>query len=89
METVTVRPMTRSEFDRWQTALAEEYAGEQVAAGRWPSAGALQRARDENSALLPHGMNTPRMLLLQGIGQNGDPVGHAWVALDHPRGRPE
>ncbi|MFF2276263.1 GNAT family N-acetyltransferase [Agromyces sp. NPDC058126] len=89
MTNVTVRAMTHAEFDEWQTDIAEEYATEQVAAGRWRAEGAVERARDENALLLPQGVETPRMLVLRGIDDVGEPVGRAWVGLDHPRGAPD
>jgi ribosomal protein S18 acetylase RimI-like enzyme len=88
MPSVTLRAMTASEFDEWQSAIAEEYAAEQIAAGRWPESGAIDRAREENRGLLPQGLTTPRMLILRGVDAAGEPVGRAWVALDHPRGVP-
>jgi ribosomal protein S18 acetylase RimI-like enzyme len=81
--------MTPAEFDEWQAAIAEEYAEEQVAAGRWQREGAVQRARDEDAQLLPQGLETARMLLLRGVDVDGEPVGRAWVGLDHPRGAPD
>lgn len=89
MTTVTVRPMTQDEYEDWLTEIAEDYAQEQVEAGRWAAEGAVQRARDENTELLPDGRATPRMLLLRGVDADGEPVGRAWVALDHPRGAPD
>ncbi|MCD2443698.1 GNAT family N-acetyltransferase [Agromyces sp. SYSU K20354] len=89
MTKVIVRRMTPAEFDDWQTAIAEEYADEQVAAGRWQREGAVQRARDENTQLLPQGLETARMLVLRGVDADGEPVGRAWVGLDHPRGAPD
>lgn len=89
MTQVTVRSMTPSEYEAWQDDLAAEYAADQVAAGRWPSEGAVERARAENAALLPHGLSTERMLVLRGVDEDGEPVGRAWVALDHPRGAPD
>ena len=88
MTTVTVRTMTASEYDAWQRQIAEEYAQEQVAAGRWPEEGAVQRALDENARLLPDGPDTARMLVLSGVDADGKPIGRAWVGLDHPRGAP-
>lgn len=81
--------MTPAEFDEWQAAIAEEYAEEQVAAGRWQREGAVQRARDEDAQRLPQGLETARMLLLRGVDADGEPVGRAWVGLDHPRGAPD
>lgn len=80
--------MTAAEFDEWQTELAEDYATEQVATGRWPSDGAVERARAENAQLLPDGRKTERMLMFTGIASDGEPIGRAWVGLDHPRGAP-
>ncbi|GAA1760001.1 GNAT family N-acetyltransferase [Agromyces humatus] len=88
MTKVTVRAMTPAEFEQWQTTIAEEYAVEQIAAGLWQREGAVQRARDENARLLPHGLATARMLVLRGVDGDGEPVGRAWVGLDHPRGTP-
>ncbi|ANJ27151.1 GNAT family N-acetyltransferase [Agromyces aureus] len=89
MTKVNVRRMTSAEYEQWQIAIAEEYADEQVTAGRWQREGAVQRARDENSQLLPDGPATARMLVLRGVDAAGDPVGRAWVGLDHPRGIPD
>ena len=89
MTKVTVRQMTQAEFDHWQSTIAEEYADEQVAAGRWEREGAVQRAREENAHLLPQGLATARMLVLRGVDTDGEPVGRAWVGLDHPRGTPD
>ncbi|SKC41879.1 GNAT family N-acetyltransferase [Krasilnikoviella flava] len=84
MTTVTLRPMTPAEFDEWQTALAEDYAAEQVASGRWPWEGAVRRARDESAQLLPQGPDTERMLVRLAVGADGEPVGRSWVALEPP-----
>jgi ribosomal protein S18 acetylase RimI-like enzyme len=89
MATVTVRPMTRTEFDEWQLVSAEEYAEEQVKAGRWAAEGAVERAREESALALPDGLETERMLLFTGLDAAGEPVGRAWVSLDHPRGAPD
>lgn len=81
--------MTNAEFTEWQRTLAVDYAAEQVALGRWAQDGAVERALDDNAALLPQGITTPRMLLLRGVDSAGQPVGQAWVALDHPRAAPD
>lgn len=89
MRAISVRPMTPAEYDEWQAAIAEEYAAEQVGAGRWGAEGAVQRALDENAQALPQGLETPRMLILRGVTDDGQPIGRAWVGLDHPRGAPD
>ena len=87
--TVRVRRMTQAEYDHWQVELADEYAAEQVAAGRWAPEGSLQRALEENAQALPDGLDTRRMLLLIGTLDDDTPIGRAWVSLDHPRGAPD
>ncbi|WP_022888247.1 GNAT family N-acetyltransferase [Agromyces italicus] len=89
MVTVTVRMMAPVEYADWQRDIAEAYAEEQVTAGRWPREGAVRRALEENAAALPQGVDTPRMLVLRGVDAAGEPVGRAWVGLDHPRGAPD
>ena len=89
MGAVRVRTMTETEFAEWQRELAEQYAEEQVAAGRWGPEGAVERALTENAELLPAGLRTERMLVLRGLDDQGEPIGRAWVALDHPRGAPD
>ncbi|MEV4276523.1 GNAT family N-acetyltransferase [Actinoplanes xinjiangensis] len=88
MTEVTVRPMTATEYDRWQHDLATDYAGDQVAAGNWPAEGAYERARAENAARLPRGAATDGMLLLTGT-VDGEPIGRLWIGLTHPRGVPD
>ncbi|MET0714681.1 MAG: GNAT family N-acetyltransferase, partial [Mycetocola sp.] len=86
---ITTRPMLPAEFDQWQQDIAREYAEEQVSAGNWDSETALEQALVGNAKLLPDGIHTPRMLFLRAILPNGEPVGRAWVGLDHPRGAPD
>ncbi|HEV7183951.1 MAG TPA: GNAT family N-acetyltransferase [Leifsonia sp.] len=80
--------MTLEEFAEWQTAIAEEFAAAQIAAGNWEPEGAVQRAIDANAQMLPNGLSTPRMLILRGITGDGEAIGRVWVGLDHPRGAP-
>lgn len=81
--------MSDPEYERWQTALAERFAAEQIAAGNWPTDGAVDRARSANAALLPQGLATPRMLILAAIDETGRQLGRVWVGLDHLRGTPD
>ena len=86
MTELAVRAMSEAEYERWQTALAERFAAEQLAAGNWPADGAVERARTANAALLPQGLATPRMLILVAVDDSDRPLGRVWVGLDHPRG---
>lgn len=85
MTELRVRPMSPEEFTGWQRASAEAFASHQVAAGTWAAQGALERALESNTATLPDGIDTERMLFLRAVVEDR-PVGHAWVGLDHPRG---
>ena len=84
-----VRPMTQPEYDVWRLALAEAYAQEQVAAGRWAPDEALALSFSSTDDLLPDGPSTEGMLLLKGIRPDGVPVGVLWISLTHPRGAPD
>jgi CubicO group peptidase (beta-lactamase class C family)/ribosomal protein S18 acetylase RimI-like enzyme len=86
---ISTRPMNQPEFEKWQQEIARDHAEEQVAAGNWDREGALERALAGNAHLLPQGLHTPRMLFVRAVLGNGEPVGHAWVGLDHPRGAPD
>jgi ribosomal protein S18 acetylase RimI-like enzyme len=88
MTEVTVRPMTTTEYDRWQHELATDYAAEQVTAGNWPAEGAYERALEEDAARLPQGAATEGMLILTGT-VDGEPIGRLWIGLAHPRGVPD
>lgn len=67
-------------------AFAEEsqqaYADDNVLAGRWPEAGALQQARAEFARLLPQGVATPGHRLYEILEKaSGQCVGVLWLAL--------
>ena len=83
-----VRAMTGAEFGTWRETLARSYAGEQVTAGNWSAAGAVEEAGREIASLLPGGPATEGMLLLRGLHPDGSAVGSLWIALVHPRGTP-
>lgn len=86
MPEVALRPMTQLEFEHWQQVIARAYAAEKVAAGTWREEEAYDRALSGNAALLPQGLGTPRMLLLEAEVADGTPVGRVWIGLDHPGG---
>lgn len=89
MTIVNVRSMTDTEYQFWSRKTAEDFAAEQIATGAWMPEGAVEKAMEQNAALLPDGVPTPRMLILQGLDELGQVVGYAWVGLDHPRGTPD
>ncbi|UKF80906.1 hypothetical protein [Clavibacter californiensis] len=69
MPSVTVRPMTPSEFAEMMAAADEDYAARQVEAGLWPAEGARERSAAETAKWLPDGIRTLRTLLLRGLGR--------------------
>ncbi|GAA0803965.1 GNAT family N-acetyltransferase [Spirilliplanes yamanashiensis] len=86
MADLRVRPMTGDEFDAWREETLRAYADEQVAAGVWDAADALETARRQQAALLPDGRGTAGMRFLTATLGDGTPVGVLWLGLTHPRG---
>lgn len=60
---LTVRGMTRDEFDEWRGGVIQAFAAEQVAAGNWSSEESIKLATKANDTLLPDGLATAGMLL--------------------------
>jgi ribosomal protein S18 acetylase RimI-like enzyme len=89
MPELTIRPMTLTEYDRWRAVAIQTHAREQVAAGNWPAATALERARADNDELLPDGFATENMLFCTGELPGRGPVGLLWLGLTHPLGVPD
>lgn len=58
-----------------------DYAEENVATGRWPLAGAVERAQAEYDALLPQGLDTADQRLFEIRDGEGQTVGGLWFAL--------
>jgi ribosomal protein S18 acetylase RimI-like enzyme len=84
-----VREMTRAEFDEWRDGVIRAFADEQVAAGNWASAEAVELAVKANDALLPDGFATAGMVFLRATLLDGRPVGALWLGLTHPRSTPD
>jgi RimJ/RimL family protein N-acetyltransferase len=51
-------PMTQAEFDVYIERLISEYAADNVRAGYWTDAEALERSRKQTESLLPQGLQT-------------------------------
>ena len=81
--------MTPSGFVTWQHEFARVLADRQVAAGVWPTHRAHERAQAVSAELLPQGLDTPGMLLLEGVLPDGTPIGWLWITLQHPHGTPD
>lgn len=85
----TLQPMTEAAFRHFCERAVADYAEENVAAGRWPAQGALERSRQEHDRLLPQGLATPgqHLFSIRDTAQGVD-VGSLWLAVtEHPGGR--
>jgi ribosomal protein S18 acetylase RimI-like enzyme len=80
-------PMRPERFGAFVEAEIAGYAHDNVSAGRWPEAGALERSRDEMAALLPQGLATPEHFLYEILAHEGGPtVGSLWVHIERKHG---
>lgn len=88
MSTV-LRAMSEAAYARFKDNSVADYARENVAAGRWPEAGALERSHQAHEQLLPLGLATPdQHLFTIHDAAHGVDVGVLWLAVvDHPAGR--
>lgn len=79
-------PMTRSEFEAFLERDTREYAEENVKAGYWAEAEALEKSRQEHEKLLPDGLKTKNNHLFT-IYDAENAVGMIWMRanLDSPR----
>ncbi len=81
---VTLRPMTRAEYEGWHSDSVHSYAQEIAAATSDSLGDVLPRARREYDELLPDGQDTPGVELLRVLDGTGTPVGTLWMG-PHPR----
>lgn len=84
---LTLRPLTRSEFDVRIAALKALYAVDEVQAGRGSPAEVEARIERQFATLLPDGLATEGQLLLAGEAE-GEVVGFLWIGLPTPE-RPQ
>ena len=80
-------PMSPAVFAEVMASSIADYARDNVAAGRWPAAGALERSRGEITALLPQGLATPDHQLFTIHAADGTRVGHLWFAIESHHGQ--
>ena len=80
-ETVLV-PMPAEAYAAYAESSAAGYAEDNIASGRWPEEGALERSRAEFEALLPQGLATPDNHVHEiKAAQGGPTVGALWFAV--------
>jgi len=85
----SLQRMTDEAFARFNKVAIADYADENVASGRWPVEGALERSRQEHERLLPQGLATPNQHLftIHDDAQDVD-VGVLWLSVtEHPGSR--
>ena len=79
----TLRPMSPAAFAAYRESEIASFAEENVACGRWPAEGALERSRAEFVELLPQGVETPDNHLMEILASGDGPVvGHLWFAVE-------
>lgn len=79
--------MRAERYPAYLEAAIAGYAQENVAAGRWPDVGALERSRADFEALLPQGLATPGNHLYEiRATSDGDALGFVWLAIEHKHG---
>jgi ribosomal protein S18 acetylase RimI-like enzyme len=81
--------MDEAAYLRFHARAVQHYAEENVAAGRWPAEGALDRSEQAHQKLLPQGLATPDQHLFNVLdAASGAEVGVLWLAVtEHPNGR--
>lgn len=79
--------MRAETYPAYVEAAIAGYAEDNVAAGRWPRDGAVERSRQEFASLLPLGLQTPDNLLFEILEDDSGPtVGFVWMALERRHG---
>lgn len=74
--------MNPGSFSGYREAAAKGYADDNVASGRWPEDGALQRSYQDFDQSLPQGLATPDNYLYEiGDETSGAIVGIMWFAV--------
>ncbi len=79
-------PITEAAYQGWLARLIPEYAADNVRAGRWTQAEALDRAAQQTHSLLPEGRSTPGHQIWTITDDSGAGAGVLWLATD--AGRP-
>ena len=80
----TLTPMTQSEFDAFLALAIPEYAVDNVRAGYWDEAEALEKSRKEFEMLLPKGLQSENHYLYT-VYDGGNAVGLIWMRANTDR----
>ena len=76
--------MTQSEFDAFLGRLIPEYAADNVRAGYWSEAEALEKSRKQTESLLPQGLQTKDHYLYT-LFDGDKAVGAIWLRVELER----
>lgn len=80
-------PMRPEAYGPYFEAAVRAYAKDNVAAGRWPAQGAVERARADFESSLPQGLATPDNFLFEILASDHGPsVGILWFAIQTRNG---
>jgi ribosomal protein S18 acetylase RimI-like enzyme len=85
---VSLRPMTRAEYDEWMPRQLAGYAEQIAASGGLPAAEAWEKARRDTARTFSAGYDTPGQLLFQVLAGE-QPVGSLWLAVPGPDPDPQ
>ncbi|KGX84405.1 GNAT family N-acetyltransferase [Pontibacillus marinus] len=78
---VTLKPMTQEQFERYYEKSIEEYAAEHVKAGNWSEEEALPNARKQFQQLLPDGLETENQVLFTIVNEEDKSIGILWLNI--------
>lgn len=79
--------MREASYPAYLEAAITGYAEDNVEAGRWPPAGAIERSRADFANLLPRGLATPDNFLFEIlVGPDGPVAGFVWLAIERLAG---
>jgi RimJ/RimL family protein N-acetyltransferase len=88
-EMIKLIPFTEKEFEDYRRQGIARYAEENVKAGFWNPAEAIEKSRAAHEALLPQGLATPHQHLFSiREMENGEQVGTIWLSEDTESGIP-
>jgi ribosomal protein S18 acetylase RimI-like enzyme len=80
---VSLRPLTRAEFDEWLPRQLAAYAAQIAASGSMPEADAWEKARRDTARAFSAGYDTPQQVLFRVLAGE-EPVGWLWLGVPGP-----
>lgn len=87
---IKLTPMRKAEFEEYYRQDVYKYADENVKAGYWTPAEALEKSISAHQQLLPQGLATPNhYLFMIEDTQRGEKVGVVWLEADSKSPKPD